>query len=90
VGGPGGSFYNGGTTTNLTAAFLPTGSKWQPVIRWQQQDPDDGESLNTIGLGLSYYISGHRANIKAEYSIDDQFIDGSEVDAFRVGVQVFF
>ena len=90
VGSPGGSFYNGGTTAHITAAFLPTGSKWQPVIRWQQQDPDDGEGLDTIGLGLAYYISGHRANIKAEYSIDDQFIGGQEVDAFRIGAQVFF
>lgn len=90
VGGPGGAFYNGGTTAHITAAFLPTGSKWQPTIRWQQQDPDDGESLDTIGLGVAYYISGHRANIKAEYSIDDQFIGGSEVDAFRIGAQVFF
>lgn len=90
VGSPGGAFYNGGTTSVLALAFQPTGSKWQPVLRWQNQDPDDGSKLDTIGIGLSYYISGHRANIKAEYSIDDQRIDGSEVDAFRIQTQLFF
>jgi hypothetical protein len=90
VGAPGGAFYNGGSTAVVALAFQPSGSKWQPVLRWQQQDPDDGTSLNTIGIGLGYYISGHRANIKAEYSIDDQFIDGSKVDAFRIQTQLFF
>ena len=90
VGGPGGAFYNGGSTSVLALAYLPNGSKWQPVIRWQNQDPDDGEKLDTIGLGLSYYISGHRANIKAEYSIDDTRIGGEEKDAFRIQAQLFF
>jgi len=82
--------FGDGKSFSLQAAFLPTGSKWQPVVRWQQQDPDAGDSLDTIGLGLSYFISGHRANIKAEYSIDDQFVGGEKTDAFRVGAQVFF
>lgn len=90
VGGPGGAFYNGGSTSVLALAYLPTGSKWQPVLRWQNQDPDDGDKLDTIGLGLSYYISGHRANIKAEYSIDDTRIGGQEKDAFRIQAQLFF
>jgi len=90
VGNPGGAFYNGGSTSALTVGYLMGNGHWQPVVRWQNQDPDDGDSLDTIGIGLSYYISGHRANIKAEYSIDDQFIAGDEVDAFRVSAQVFF
>lgn len=90
VGGPGGAFYNGGSTSVLALAYLPTGSKWQPVLRWQNQDPDDGDSLDTIGIGLGYYISGHRANIKAEYSIDDTRIGGVEKDAFRIQAQLFF
>lgn len=85
-----GAFYNGGNTSVLALAYLPSGSKWQPVVRWQQQDPDDGSKLDTIGIGLSYYISGHRANIKAEYSIDDQFVGTSKVDAFRIQAQLFF
>jgi hypothetical protein len=83
-------FYEGGSTHQISAAFLPTGSKWQPVLRWQNQDPDNGSKLDTIGIGLNYYLSGHRVNIKSEYSIDDQIIDGSKVDAFRVQVQLFF
>jgi hypothetical protein len=71
-------------------SFLPTGSKWQPIIRWQNQDPDDGTKLDTLGIGLNYYISGHRANIKFEYSIDDQIIGGSKEDAFRIQSQLFF
>jgi hypothetical protein len=90
VGAPGGAFYNGGSTSNVAVSFLPTGSKWQPIIRWQNQDPDDGTKLDTIGIGLNYYISGHRANIKFEYSIDDQIIGGSKEDAFRIQSQLFF
>lgn len=82
--------FGSGTTTSLQAAFLPTGSKWQPVLRWQNQDPDNGDSLDTIGIGLGYYLSGHRVNIKAEYSIDDAFIGGEESDAFRIQTQLFF
>jgi hypothetical protein len=84
------AFYNGGSTSVLALAYQPSGSKWQPVLRWQNQDPDDGDKLDTIGIGLSYYISGHRANIKAEYSIDDTRIGGQEKDAFRVQAQLFF
>ncbi len=90
VGAPGGAFYNGGTTSVLALALLPTNSKWQPVLRWQNQDPDDGEKLDTIGIGVGYYISGHRANIKAEYSIDDTRIGGEEKDAIRIQAQLFF
>ena len=60
------------------------------MLRWQNQDPDDGEKLDTIGIGVGYYISGHRANIKAEYSIDDTRIGGEEKDAFRIQAQLFF
>jgi hypothetical protein len=85
--------FGDGTSTSIQAAFLPTGSKWQPVLRWQQQDSDNParSTLDTIGIGLSYYLSGHRVNIKAEYSIDDAFnADGDEVDAFRIQTQLFF
>ena len=82
--------FGDGTSTSIQAAFLPSGSKWQPVLRWQNQDPDVGEKLDTIGIGLGYYLSGHRINIKAEYSIDDAFINGEEVDAFRIQTQLFF
>jgi hypothetical protein len=82
--------FGNGTSTSLAAAFMPAGSKWQPVVRWQQQDPDYGTTLDTIGLGLNYYISGHRANIKAEYSIDDVIIGGAKKDAFRIQAQLFF
>jgi hypothetical protein len=86
-----GSAFDKGTSTSIQAAFLPAGSKWQPVLRWQQQNPDDDrDSLDTIGIGLGYYLSGHRINIKAEYSIDDAFVNGEEVDAFRIQTQLFF
>lgn len=90
VGAPGGAFYEGGSTAVVAAAFQPSGSKWQPVLRWQNQDPDDGTKLDTIGIGLSYYIAGHRANIKAEYSIDDAIINGDKKDALRIQAQLFF
>jgi hypothetical protein len=82
--------FGDGSSISLQAAFLPSGTQWQPVVRWQQQDPDVGTKLDTISLGLSYYISGHRANIKGEYAIDDTIIGGSKKDAFRVQAQLFF
>jgi hypothetical protein len=82
--------FGDGNSAVLALAFQPAGSKWQPVLRWQQQDPDVGTKLDTIGIGLSYYISGHRANIKAEYSIDDIVIAGDKKDAFRIQTQLFF
>lgn len=84
--------FGDGKSMSLAVGFLPEGSKWQPVVRWQQQDPDSptGTKLDTVGLGLNYYLSGHRVNIKAEYSIDDSIIDGSKKDAFRVQTQLFF
>lgn len=82
--------FGDGKSFSAAVAFLPTGSKWQPVVRWQNQDPDAGSKLDTIGLGLNYFISGHRAKISAEYSIDDVVIDGSEKDAFRIQAQLFF
>lgn len=82
--------FGDGTSFGAAVAFLPTGSKWQPVVRWQNQDPDVGTKLDTIALGLNYFISGHRANIKAEYAIDDVIIDGSKKDAFRIQAQLFF
>jgi hypothetical protein len=84
--------FGNGTSMNLAAAFQPTGSKWQPTLRWQQQDPDapTGTKLDTVGVGIGYYISGHRANIKAEYSFDDIVIGGEKKDAFRVQAQLFF
>jgi hypothetical protein len=82
--------FGSGTSTSIQAAFLPTGSKWQPVLRFQQQDPDTGTSLDTLGLGFNYLLSGHRVKISAEYSIDDVIVDGSKKDAFRVQTQLFF
>jgi hypothetical protein len=82
--------FGDGNSFSVAVGFLPEGAKWQPVVRWQQQDPDNGEKLDTIGLGLNYYLSGHRVNIKAEYSIDDQFVAGSKSDAFRIQTQLFF
>jgi hypothetical protein len=82
--------FGDGTSTSVAAAFTPTGSKWQPVVRWQQQDPDTGSTLDTIGLGLSYLLSGHRVKITGEYSIDDLRIGGQEKDAFRIQTQLFF
>lgn len=78
-----------GNSAVLGLGYLING-KWQPTLTWQQQDPDVGEKLDTIGLGLAYYISGHRANVKFEYSIDDQFVGGEKVNAFRVQTQLFF
>jgi hypothetical protein len=84
--------FGDGNSFSLAVGFLPEGAKWQPVVRWQQQDPDSptGTKLDTVGLGLNYYLSGHRVNIKAEYSIDDAVVSGSKVNAFRVQTQLFF
>lgn len=82
--------FGDGSSFSMAAAFLPTGTKWQPYVRWQQQDPDVGTKLDTVGLGLTYLLSGHRVKVTGEYSIDDTFVDGSKKDAFRIQTQLFF
>lgn len=74
----------------LFPCMLVTDAHWQPVVRWQHQDPDVGSSLDTINLGINYFLRGHNLNFKADYAINDQRIGGERVDAFRFQAQVYY
>ncbi len=74
----------------LLSCMLVENAHWQPVLRWQHQDPDDGSKLDTVNLGLNYYLRGHHINFKADYAINDRRIDGDRVDAFRIQTQIYF
>ncbi len=75
--------------------FLP--GALQPVLRFQRQNPDVGRVLNTINLGLNYFLKGHNINFKLDYAINDRRVPedaptraGSKQDAIRFQTQLFF
>ncbi len=79
----------------MPAEFLP--GSWQPVVRFQRQNPDIGRTLNTVNLGVNYYLKGHNINFKADYAINDRRVPddgrirgGSKQDAIRLQAQLFF
>jgi hypothetical protein len=84
-----------GHTASVQAGYLMPcpfreGSFIQPVLRWQYQDPDGGSELNTFNIGLNYFLKGHNINFKVDYAINDRFIAGERVDAFRFQTQLLF
>ena len=86
-----------GETASVQIGYLCPGQvgggRFQPVVRWQRQDPDGGQSLNTVNLGLNYYLKGHHINFKVDYAIDDRRnadADGDKVDAFRFQTQLYY
>ncbi|MDO3379890.1 porin [Geoalkalibacter halelectricus] len=74
----------------LVPCMLLDGAHWQPVVRWQHQNPDVGPKLDTLNLGLNYYLRGHNVNFKVDYAVNDQIIAGERVDAFRFQTQIYF
>jgi hypothetical protein len=83
-----------GTTSAIQVGYLmPTEflpGAWQPVVRFQRQNPDVGSTLNTVNFGVNYYLKGHNINFKADYAFNDQRINGSKKDAIRFQTQLFF
>jgi hypothetical protein len=90
-----------GTTSMIQAGYLMPAmvlpGEWQPVVRFQRQNPDVGRNLNTVNLGVNYFLKGHNINFKVDYAINDQRIPedapiraGSKQDAVRFQTQLFF
>ena len=83
-----------GATMGVQLGYLlpgeSLGARWQPVVRWQRQEPNGGTELNTVNLGINYLVRGHAVNIKLDYALNDRLIGGERVDAFRLQTQLVF
>jgi hypothetical protein len=90
-----GPYYSAKNASVQAGYLLPCpfndGSYIQPVLRWLYQDFDDTNvKLNTVAVGLNYFLKGHNINFKVDYAINDKIIDGDRVDAFRFQTQLLF
>jgi hypothetical protein len=84
-----------GTTMGVQVGYLmpPTaaGGRWQPVVRIQRQDnPNADFTLNTINLGVNYYLKGHAINWKLDVALNDRRVAGETANAVRLQTQVLF
>lgn len=78
-----------------TAAYLfPMAhgpGKFQPYIRYVENDPTDGSSSDLTEIGLNYVIKGHNARLNLNFGTGDANISGykgSDVDSISFGVQL--
>jgi hypothetical protein len=66
--------------------------KFQPYLRYVENDPSDGSSTDLTELGLNYVISGHNALINLNLSVGDAnssgYKQGDDAKAVSVGVQL--
>lgn len=71
---------------------------WQPWVEyetWNSDGADDRGSFDTYRIGLSYFLKGHNANIKAGYEVfnaDIDFTDTREdqIETFVIGLYVTY
>ncbi|WP_439135431.1 hypothetical protein [Pseudomaricurvus sp.] len=84
-----------GTSYFATAAFLfgtDVGpGKFQPYVRYVENDPSDAETSDSTEVGLNYVISGHNARLNLNYVDGDANASGyagSDVNALTFGVQI--
>ncbi len=81
----------------LQAGYLFAGN-WQPWVEyevWSSDGANDFGSYDLLRIGVSYFIKGHNANIKAGYEIfnSDQNFSGTNEDSigtFVVGAYVTY
>ncbi len=63
--------------------------QWQPWVgyeQWESDGIDDAGSWQSFRVGLSYFIKGHNANIKAGYEKVTNDTPGEEdIDTFAIG-----
>ncbi|WP_456392369.1 porin [Persephonella sp.] len=63
--------------------------KLEPTFRYQNFDSSvNGYDVTDYYFGLAYWIDGFRANVKAEYMLDDR--DGTDHDTFTLQAQILF
>jgi hypothetical protein len=79
------------------AYLLPSngdGMKWQPYVRYVENDPDAGFTADESDLGelgLNMIINGHNARLNLNWSSGDAFLTGlpvADVDKLSFGVQI--
>lgn len=94
--GPGWGGFEGATMGAQLGYLLPgetLAGRWQPVVRFQRQDDSrvGGLNLNTVNLGLNYYLKGQAANLKLDYAMNDRRDDaGQRRDTLRFQAQFLF
>lgn len=62
--------------------------KFQPVVRYQEFDPEIGPTVKAYDVGLNYIIKGHSARLSAAWQHLD--VAGFDNDRLTAGVQVQF
>lgn len=74
--------------------LLPTATgpgKFQPYIRFVENNPSDASNSDLTEVGLNYVIDGHNARLNLNYASGDANISGypgADVDSISFGVQV--
>ncbi len=79
-----------GTAAYLIPVDVGPG-KFQPYVRFVENDPSDADSSDSTEIGLNYVISGHNARINVNYLDGDANISGypgADVNSVTIGVQV--
>ncbi len=78
-----------------TVAFMfpqPVGpGKFQPYLRYVENNPSDASSSDLNEFGINYVIDGHNARVNFNYGTGDANISGypgADVDSFSIGVQL--
>lgn len=77
-----------------TAAYLIPGDgygKFQPYVRFVENNPTDLPSSDLTEVGLNYVIKGHNARLNLNYATGDANISGyrgTDTDSISFGVQL--
>ncbi len=84
-----------GTSYFVTAGYLFPGAtgpgKFQPYVRYVENDPDDSDKSDLTEVGVNYVIDGFNARLNLNYNTGDGNISGypgADVDSLSFGVQV--
>lgn len=77
--------------------YVQTGyyiNKWQPWVMYEMWDGDgagDAGDWDALRVGVSYFIKGHNANIKAGYEIVNNDTPGQpDIDTFVIGLYMTY
>lgn len=84
-----------GESTFVTAAYLFPDEvgpgKFQPYVRFVENDPSDADSSDSTEVGVNYVISGHNARFNLNFVSGDANASGyagDDVDILSFGVQL--
>lgn len=68
--------------------------QFRPIFSIEEYDPDTGSNFGGLSqerwtAGFDYIIDGHSAKLNFTYG-EDEFVDRSEINYFRIGAQLLF